>query len=44
MEDASSARRPRRAAAIDADWRRKLNDLLVDDTVDQGESVTAQSP
>ena len=43
VEDASSARRPRRAAAIDADWRCRLNDLLVDDTADQGESVMAQS-
>ena len=39
MEDASSTQRPRRAAAIDADWRHRLNDLLVDDTADQREMV-----
>ena len=44
MEDASSTQRQRRAAAIDVEWRCKLNDLLVGNTADQGESVLAQSP
>ena len=36
--------RPRRAAAINADWRHRLNDQLVDDIADQVESVPVQSP